>query len=227
MDVYVARNGKQEGPFAADQIVEMIRSRKLLQTDLVWHQELPEWRQASSVFDFLEEPVAPLQATRTKPSSPPPHSGSSAPALRLAGRGARLGAVVVDGVFACLVAMPGLLLTLALTFLVGGGNGLGIFVLAVCLLCLALYQAFLLSRDGQTLGKRVFRVMIVTADTEGNAGFVKAVLLRIVVVALLQSIPVAGGIFALVDILFIFREDRRCIHDLIAGTKVVAMDGRM
>ena len=31
--------------------------------------------------------------------------------------------------------------------------------------------------------------------------------------------------YRLVDILFIFREDRRCLHDLIAGTQVVVGDG--
>ena len=39
--------------------------------------------------------------------------------------------------------------------------------------------------------------------------------------AVIAQIPFAGGIFSLIDCLFIFREDRRCIHDLIAGTKVV------
>jgi uncharacterized RDD family membrane protein YckC len=34
-------------------------------------------------------------------------------------------------------------------------------------------------------------------------------------------IPVIGGFLPLVDVLFIFRHDRRCIHDLLAGTNVV------
>jgi len=34
---------------------------------------------------------------------------------------------------------------------------------------------------------------------------------------LLGLIPLYG----LVDILFIFRSDRRCIHDMIAGTQIV------
>ena len=34
----------------------------------------------------------------------------------------------------------------------------------------------------------------------------------------------AGGLFGLVDILFIFGSERRCIHDLIAQTKVVVAE---
>ena len=54
-------------------------------------------------------------------------------------------------------------------------------------------------------------------DTGENGGFVPNVLLRFIVNGLLWIIPLYG----LVDILFIFRGDRRCIHDMIAGTQVV------
>lgn len=37
----------------------------------------------------------------------------------------------------------------------------------------------------------------------------------------LSLIPAIGQLFAVIDTLCIFWEDRRCIHDLIAGTKVV------
>ena len=54
-------------------------------------------------------------------------------------------------------------------------------------------------------------------DSEANGGFVSNVLLRVIVNTVLSLIP----FYTLVDILLIFREDRRCIHDMIAGTKVV------
>ena len=38
---------------------------------------------------------------------------------------------------------------------------------------------------------------------------------------LIGAIPLVGTVFSLVNICFIFREDRRCIHDLMAGTHVV------
>lgn len=45
--------------------------------------------------------------------------------------------------------------------------------------------------------------------------------LRYGVVGLVSLIPGVGGLFSIVDILLIFRADRRCAHDHIAGTKVV------
>ena len=80
-------------------------------------------------------------------------------------------------------------------------------------------QIVLLSRDGQTIGKKILRIRIVRIDTEQNAGFLRAALLRFI----LNNIIVyaTNGFYGLVDALFIFREDRRCLHDLIAGTHVI------
>ena len=75
----------------------------------------------------------------------------------------------------------------------------------------------MLINDGQTLGKKVLRIRIVKMDTGENGGFVPNVLLRTVVNILLIIIP----FYVVVDILFIFRGDRRCIHDMMAGTHVV------
>ena len=52
-------------------------------------------------------------------------------------------------------------------------------------------------------------------------GFVEAVLLRSWMFGLLGWVPRAGSFLGLADILFIFRRDRRCLHDLLAGTKVI------
>jgi uncharacterized RDD family membrane protein YckC len=54
-------------------------------------------------------------------------------------------------------------------------------------------------------------------------GFLRAVLLRLWINGILGSLPYVGSCYGLLDILFIFGADRRCIHDLIAGTKVVRL----
>jgi uncharacterized RDD family membrane protein YckC len=64
-------------------------------------------------------------------------------------------------------------------------------------------------------------IRIVTYPSGENPGFVKAALVRGFVNALIANfVP----FYALVDACFIFREDRRCLHDLIAETTVVGGD---
>ena len=94
----------------------------------------------------------------------------------------------------------------------------GILVTALLLIGLVVVQLIYLARDGQTLGKKALKIRIVRYDDGGNPGFVKAVVLRALVNGLIGIIPLYG----LVDILFIFGAEQRCIHDHIAGTKVVA-----
>lgn len=80
-------------------------------------------------------------------------------------------------------------------------------------------QCWFLARDGQTLGKKVAKTRVVRADTGENGGFVTNVLLR----AILSSLPNALPFYWIVDTLFVFRKDRRCVHDFIARTKVVTV----
>lgn len=83
-------------------------------------------------------------------------------------------------------------------------------------------NTFWLARDGQTLGKKLLKMRI--TDLYGRQVPVgRILLLRYLVGALFGWIPLVGNIFPLLDALFIFRGDQRCIHDLIAGTKVVEL----
>ncbi len=78
-------------------------------------------------------------------------------------------------------------------------------------------QAVILTKDGQTIGKKLFKIRVVNEKDGRNGGFVPNVLLRAILNAVFSLIP----FYALIDILFIFRGDKRCIHDLLAGTVVV------
>ncbi len=142
----------------------------------------------------------------------------------LAGRGARLGAALIDtaiqlGVFYGLaytvftslrpenVATRGLVGTIAINF------GLGILLFAAI-------HGYLLATQGQTVGKKLVGLRIVGIDGE-RLPFGKLIGMRYAVGWLITMVPVVGMVYALVDSLFIFREPRRCLHDLIAGTIVV------
>ncbi len=78
-------------------------------------------------------------------------------------------------------------------------------------------QVVLLSSHGQTIGKRLMGLRIVRADTGRNGGFVTNVLLRAVVNGLLGLTIV----YFVVDSLFLLFRNRLCLHDYVAGTKVV------
>jgi uncharacterized RDD family membrane protein YckC len=91
----------------------------------------------------------------------------------------------------------------------------------VAVLALFITQMYLLSTRGQSLGKKFVGVRIVKYADNANPGFVHACLLRAIVPALIGAVPFVGGLFSIIDICFIFGEERRCLHDLIAGTKVV------
>ncbi|MCY2983297.1 MAG: RDD family protein [Planctomycetota bacterium] len=82
-------------------------------------------------------------------------------------------------------------------------------------------QIYLAATRGQTIGKYFLKTQIVDFETGVRANFVQCFLLRSVVNALIGAVPCVGGIYSLVDICFVFREDRRCIHDLLAKTCVI------
>lgn len=86
---------------------------------------------------------------------------------------------------------------------------------------LVIIQATLLSLRSQSVGNILVRTQIVRVTDGAPGGFLRAFLLRGALARVLRQVPFFGGLFWLVDTCFIFREDKRCLHDLIAGTKVV------
>jgi len=140
--------------------------------------------------------------TMPPPTMAPPMSiKTEAP---LAGRGTRLLAAIVDSACAIVIYLASIMFNSpAILFLGLAGY--------------AVYQIYLLSTLGQTIGKKTMNIRIVKFDTGENGGFATNVGMRGIVNGILGFIP----FYSLVDVLFIFRDDHRCIHDLIAGTKVV------
>lgn len=171
-------------------------------------------------------------ATRgpANPFAPPLASlegGTVAPPFEqgdLATRGSRLAAVLLDA----LLALPALLIFLVARGASAAAPGARLSgaalaatsIMSLYFIALLVYQCYLLSTRGQTLGKKWLGVKIVKLDGT-PAGFPAAVALRVLVNSLIGLVPIVGGIYVLVDSLMIFRDDRRCIHDLIAGTRVV------
>lgn len=136
-----------------------------------------------------------------------------------ADRGTRLIAVILDIVIFGLCLVPG---TLLLSNEPSGfALGAGTVVLGLSWLAVAVIQTVMLVRSGQSIGKRIMGIKVVRAADGAVPGFVKLIILRSLVPNLIAGIPFAGAAVILADSLMIFRDDRRCLHDMIAETKVV------
>lgn len=97
----------------------------------------------------------------------------------------------------------------------------GFLVTPVMLMLLQIVQVYKISTTGQSIGKQLVGVRIALYDGGGPAGFFHGWFVRTFVVSMIAAAPGIGGLFFVVDSCFIYRKDQRCIHDLIAGTKVV------
>jgi uncharacterized RDD family membrane protein YckC len=152
------------------------------------------------------------------PVSPISHYGNQ-PDKPLAGRGARLGASLLDGIVAVFAIIPIGMGAGQVNSETGATTSMGTVLMgigALAFLGLLIYQLVLLAKQGQTLGKKWLGIRIVRNDGS-PASFGRTFGLRMLLNGLIGFIPLYG----LVDILFIFAEDRRCLHDKLADTKVV------
>lgn len=232
MNYHISRNGQQLGPLPESEVRSLLQRGEISPTDLCWAEGMPDWKPVGQTLTPLaSESVTPPAYNPAVPA--PAHNPYAAPRadlgrplpsdqVPLASLGQRLGASILDVIVAMIGAIP---------FGIGTGmmeeaqqrgeeSSTGLILLGIgglVLLGLFIYTLVLLSTKGQTIGKKMLGIRIANYADGGNPGFVKAFLLRGVVNGLIGIVP----FYSLVDICFIFGQERRCIHDLIAGTKVV------
>jgi uncharacterized RDD family membrane protein YckC len=158
----------------------------------------------------------PYQAPAAFGYAPPGRSH-----VRLASRGKRFAGALLDGLFHLLGFIPGAVAaglfgaagadedSATTAFMVFGFGGV---------LLIAIANWVLISNTGQSFAKRILGMKIVRVDSMQPVGFVNGVALRIWIP---QVINQACSLFSLIDALWIFGEEQRCIHDLIASTIVI------
>jgi uncharacterized RDD family membrane protein YckC len=147
----------------------------------------------------------------------------------LSSRSRRLGAAIIDGAFTFALTILGEFLFGLTNFNVMELNSfetksmmiLTIWLLVVTALLNVIIPTYLFK--GQTIGKKLLSIKVVK-DTDEEVDS-KTMWLRSVIYLLMQiSLPVYDiilGIVSIVDILMIFSENRRTLHDRIAKTKVI------
>jgi uncharacterized RDD family membrane protein YckC len=142
----------------------------------------------------------------------------------LADLGKRFLGALVDGLSGTIFVGPGYGLMIAGSI---GQNEpgalalIGMALIGIGALALLGINLYLLYTRSQSIGKYLLKTQIVNFETGERADFVSCFLLRGLLNGLIGAIPCVGGIYSIVDICFIFRQDRRCIHDLLAKTQVV------
>lgn len=227
MQYHIARNGQQAGVFSEEDVRSKLLLNEFSPSDLCWTEGMTDWQPLSTRFTpATAAPSSTDDGAALNPYAPPQTNVTPvarAGSLQLASLGDRLVAAILDSVILVLLMIP-LFIGTAMSDNSSGPEPVALALIgvsALLLIGLLIYNLVLLATRGQTLGKKLKGIRIVTFPDGANPGGVKAILLRGFVNGLIGAVPLLGPIYSLVDICFIFREDRRCIHDLIAGTQVV------
>lgn len=142
----------------------------------------------------------------------------------LASRWKRFGGALIDGLITLAVTLPVMAITGVLKQTQQGHPmtiGQRVFFFIFSIAVFLVIQGYLLAKHGQTVGKKLVGSRIARI-TDGQIFSIGPLLgLRYLPLWVIYQIPFVGVIFSLADVLFIFRKDKRCIHDLIAGSQVV------
>jgi uncharacterized RDD family membrane protein YckC len=116
--------------------------------------------------------------------------------------------------------------------LIGGSERLLVLLVLIAAAPIEIYQWYLVTKTGQTLGKRWLKLKIVKMD--GSAvDFMSGVVLRswplLAFYALSHLISVETvrtlviDLVLLVDAVLVLGSERRALHDYIAGTRVISV----
>ena len=148
--------------------------------------------------------------------------------VEAASRLSRLGAALVDALVG-LAPVGAIVLLLPMVLLSGRMGSLVILIIlaGVTTLAVLITQIVLLARHGQTIGKKVLGIRMITSDGDipsiWRVFFLRWLPFAVVgaVVQMVFKVRGSGSIIHLLDVLLIFQPTRRCLHDLFADTHVI------
>jgi len=157
---------------------------------------------------------------------------TEAAGVEKASRGSRLAAVILDGLIISIPLAPSYFAAFQAAFhgpkfnilsfwAAVAATGTMFYLGALIDLGILVLTGVLVYRNGQTIGKKLLGIKVVRTDGS-RAGLARIFWLRYLVAQyLFPIIPMVGMVYALVDVLMIFGEAKRCCHDYIADTIVV------
>lgn len=175
---------------------------------------------------MCDEPISPRDTTCPWCGEETKSKTTRGRRHRIAEPGKRLMGFLVDTMAGFLSMTPGIALAL-----IGGldmeenAEPPALLIIGILLVVIGglggfVVQLYLLINRSQSIGKYFMKLQILDYETDAPAGFVKTFLLRSVVNQLIGNFTCAL-LYFIVDSLFVFNDERRCLHDQIAGTYVV------
>jgi uncharacterized RDD family membrane protein YckC len=237
MFTIIGSDGKEYGPITAAHIHEWIRDGRVnLQTKAKLDRE-DVWKSLGDFAEFNTQPVTPVPSAPPVPAARRETFRPAVPVATEASRWLRLPAAMIDGFLKVLCYLP-ITIPLVRTAVAEALRGEQRTFAEMSELTneivstnlphalpwfglLVLVQFGLLAWRGQSVGKLLLGLRIVRVTDDGPPGVVRAFLLRGTLPFMVEQIPLVGLLFWLVDSCFIFRDDQRCLHDLVAGTRVI------
>jgi uncharacterized RDD family membrane protein YckC len=222
---WVTHGGERRGPYAESEILEAVELGTIRPTDLLWVQGMREGIPIYQVYAHLAPAAGPAsrpgaRATRRRVVDDLAALALARDEVTYAGFWVRLAAALLDAI---LVAMASLAIGLAVLAWGGGGAGADARALAAAIALAAGWLYFALmesSPGGATFGKRAFRLQVLTADRMQRVGFLRATVRWAGRWA--SAIALAAGY-----LMQPFTARRQALHDLLAGTVVVARQPRV
>jgi uncharacterized RDD family membrane protein YckC len=152
-----------------------------------------------------------------------------------AGRGTRLGAAIIDNLILFVPMVPayvrawpqiqsasaaGQRSAMSVWGLIASGSSGWFYIGSLCCVIVLVINGMLAYKNGQTIAKKWLGIKDVRTDGS-PVSFARIFWLRNTIGIVISFIPYIGGIYGLVDALFIFGSAKRCVHDYIADTIVI------
>ncbi|RKG35844.1 RDD family protein [Acinetobacter guerrae] len=253
MQIYLARNNQQAGPYTLEQLNQMLASQQVLLTDLAWHEGMTEWRAlgeltqgkliyqpenlstTGSVFDTPNnshnDVIRDIKVNQTAKATAAPVS------KRISAKLVDLALLTLPQIIVTMLFLPHDLLQQTTSFDVeqqikiaeAMRDNMPTWIpvaLLVYTLGLLFLQNFFIARSGQSIGKKIFHLQIVDATTYKLPGQFRGFFIRsflFVILSQLISLLPLLVIIFIADIVLFFSKGNNSLHDRLAKTKVISL----
>lgn len=242
MKYHLARGEEQLGTFSDLEVSSGLRDGRFKSSDLCWTDGMSDWQTLAARMREINpqeeqdaETDEPVPFTVIKPE-PSLQQGLATPGRRLLAKVIDWVMLLTPMIIILLAMMDGVfeeeikavqedpaavmeVLQRQMIKLQEAGNAT-LTAMSWLIMLLFVGNVVLLTMRGQSIGKWLCRICIVRSDGS-RAGFLRVVLVRWFLFAIIQSVQFIGPILMMVDYGLVLRPDRRCLHDHAADTKVV------